>query len=226
MFGVLGRSRIQMDTSLITYDRPKLEVNYDFVWIIDGLVAEQSKGFGLTRAVGDQLRKAGFSFNLTHCHSKQHLLDTLQQLSREASGGAKFAIQFICHGVRSKQSGKPLGLRMGTELVRWNELSEPLRQVNHAMAGDLILNMTACFGINAIKAVGDLGQPYPFFGLLGPKRAVKIREALWLNRQIYARWFAGQDFSPMIKAINEAFGSEIIFIVSAEGYDKIAQADR
>ena len=199
-----------MASAEINYRRPILEVDYDFVWIVDGLPPDQTKRYGLTRALGSQLRHAGVSVNLSYCASRAHVLRAVQHMSLVGAAGASFPVHFICHGNKN-------GLAMGKEFVTWPELTPCLTRLNGLMDGNLILNLTSCFGLFGLKTVACDAALHPFFGLFGSNRKLGVNEAAAINARFYELWLGRNDLSAIVKSINKERGSEVLFCGSAEG---------
>ena len=198
----------------IIFSRPELHIEYDLVWIVDGLPSDESKSFGLTVDVGNQLRAAGYSFNLNYCTSEAALDRAIAQMQSAALSGARFPVQLICHGNKS-------GIAMGNDLKMWDTLRPHLEQLNASMNGNLILNVTSCFGLYGLNTVAAGAKLFPFFGLFGSNRKLTVQEARDINRRFYELWFAGTDLGKIVRVINAERGDEVLFCGSAEGISQL-----
>lgn len=74
-----------------------------------------------------------------------------------AKEGTKYFLQFVEHGCE-------YGIKVGSEIVAWKALTEHFEKVNALSNNTLLLNMSTCKGINAIKATASDGKY--FFSVL------------------------------------------------------------
>jgi hypothetical protein len=87
-----------------------------------------------------------------------------------------------------------------------------------SMGGDLILNMTCCRGINAVKAIPLSTEEDPFFGVLGAAENILVDDAISVNRVLYSQVAAGATIPEAVRAVNKDMGRDLLFCSSAEGY--------
>lgn len=59
-----------------------------------------------------------------------------------------------------------IGFKHTAEKITWNSLEDILEQININQIMLLILNMTSCFGIHAIKTVNPFSSDKAFYGLI------------------------------------------------------------
>lgn len=61
--------------------------------------------------------------------------------------------------------------------VPWTGLKHALVHTNTRLGGDLLVSMSACFGVNAQEMARGEGEP-PFFALVGPSREVNWEDTV------------------------------------------------
>jgi hypothetical protein len=137
----------------------------------------------------------------------------METLRSDAEAGASFQIHFIIHG-----SDAGIGFNPANEIVLWSELEPIFREMNAAMSGQLVPNMSSCEGLHGVKAASR--EPYPFFGLVGSKLKLSADQAKAINNTFYSMQAAGTDFNLIVEKIN-ADNSDVLDLISAAGYDKL-----
>jgi hypothetical protein len=199
-----------MITNQITYTRPSLDVEYDYVGIIDGLEPADRKKFGITEQLKALLNGAGFTTALTLVSSKAELLGALEAFRVEATAGRRFMLHFVSHGNDD-------GIEVGTEFADWATLRPFLQRIHAATEETLLLNMSTCRGLHGVKMV-DAAGAFPFFGLIGAKEDLYVHDALDANRRIYSKWMSGMPVQQLVPETNAELGRDVLFNLSAEGY--------
>lgn len=202
-----------MVTNHIIYDQPSLDVEYDYVGIIDGLEQSDRQDFGITDGLRALLNGAGVTTALAEVGSELELLGALKAFEREAAAGKRFMLHFVSHGNED-------GIAVGAEFADWSTIRPFLKRVHSATAETLLLNMSTCKGLHGVKIARGNG-PYPFFGLIGAKEDLYVADALEVNRRIYTKWLTGTPVQVLVPETNAEMGREILFNISAEGYRKI-----
>jgi len=85
----------------------------------------------------------------------------------------------------------------GSELLTWDELTDPLQQLNLMTGCNLVVVVAACTGFAGITALSR-GPRAPAFALVGPDAPVMPRNLLWGTKEFYRRWL---DVSPKLDDI-------------------------
>lgn len=207
-----------MITNIITYKRPSLHVEYDYVGIIDGLIEAQRASFGITEEIIGLLDRAGVQTATARVGSRLELLGALETFRKEAVSGKKFMLHFVAHGNES-------GIEAAGEFCSWEELRPCLEDVHAATGDTLLLNMSTCKGLHGVKTTSQSGRD-PFFGLIGAKADLLVEDALAANRILYEKWLSGMPVEELIPATNKELGSDLLFNISAEGYRILSSQNR
>jgi hypothetical protein len=196
----------------ITYKRPELDTEYDFIAVIDGLPQQDRWSFGLAEQITNMLDVEQLPWRQFDCGNKLGLASAFETLLQSASTGEKFCIQFVGHGNKK-------GLGVGAnEFLTWNEFGNFLVPINEFMAGVLFLNMTSCNGLHGIRSVPLATTRDPFFGIIGPLKTLVVADAIDINKRLYTKWFNGVHINVTVKEINQELVREVLYCASAEGY--------
>lgn len=197
----------------IKYDNPKLDANYDYVGIIDGLSCDDRKEFGITTELGNLLRSAQLPVKEALVNTKQELLDALNTFLTDAQDGQRFMLHFVAHGNEQ-------GIQIGTDFVTWEVLRPHLQEINVATEQTLLLNMSTCKGLHGVKIVDSVGE-YPFFGLIGAKDDLDVSDALNANKIMYCKWLNDLPVQEIVPETNAELGKVVLFNISSEGFRKL-----
>src|ERR1051325_3815323 len=192
----------------------KLQTEYSGLVIIDGLEPYERTLSGVSEHLKALLDAEAIPAEIRYCDTADEMRASLTAVAEAAEQGQHVGLHFVIHG---NQRG--IGFNPNKQLVTWSELSPFLQRINKAMSGQLVVNMSSCYGLHGIKAT--FGNPYPFFGLIGSKRAVWPNEAKRINELFYKRQIEGADFNDIVDEVNTSFGEDILNLVSAAGYAKI-----
>lgn len=198
---------------LITYSRPDLFVEYDYVAVMDGLSDFDRKRYRIKDRLSEVFKKESLCLKCFEVSSKESLVLYLLILFIKSREGKKFIIHFVSHGNEE-------GVRMGSYFAYWIMLGPLLEKINSAMQCDLIVNMSTCKGLHGIKMVKPLGG-YPFFGLIGAKKDLKVSDAISANSLFYKYVSNGVPIQKAIPKINEDLENEVLFNVSSEGFRRL-----
>jgi hypothetical protein len=96
---------------------------------------------------------------------KAEFFGALSEIGRRARAGRSPILQIEVHG-----STEGVELASG-ETVLWEELQPHLREINLASGFNLLLVLSACFGIFVTKLLAPV-QEAPMWGVIGPRIAV------------------------------------------------------
>jgi hypothetical protein len=133
-------------------------------------------------------------------------------MAAESRKGRKFLIQFIRHG-------ETTGLCMPDDtIVSWKLVSKFLGRIDKDTIAHSVLNMTCCWGINVIKLADHLTLDTCFFGVLGPAIEITFPQGYKINTKIYKKMFTGMPINQILREVNQEFGRDILFGITAEGY--------
>lgn len=201
----------------IKYDNPKLDANYDYVGIIDGLSSDDRKEFGITIELGNLLRSAQLPVKEALVNTKQALLDALNTFLTDAQDGQRFMLHFVAHGNEQ-------GIQIGTDFVTWEVLRPHLQEINVATERTLLLNMSTCKGLHGVKIVDGVGE-YPFFGLIGAKDDLDVSDALNANKIMYRKWLDDLPVQEIVPETNMELGKAVLFNISSEGFRKLTNPE-
>jgi hypothetical protein len=192
-----------------------LDAEYDYVAIIDFLPEADRRRHQLAQKLMAYLAKNGVEQNCLTCRTRKGFLTALQWLAIESQKGKKFMLQFIGHGETN-------GLDMPDDAIAsWRQVGALLSRVRPETISRSILNMTCCWGINAIKIADHLPLETCFFGVLGPGREISFTEGYKVNTKLYKKMFAGAPVNQIVAEINNEFGQRILYNITAAGYRKL-----
>jgi hypothetical protein len=199
-----------MITNQITYVRPTLDVEYDYVGIIDGLGPSDRKRFDITGQLMSFLGSAGVTTALAEVGSADELLGALETFRKQAVAGHRFMLHFVSHGDKN-------GIAVGADFADWVKIRPFLKRIHLATEETLLLNMSTCKGLHGVKIVDD-SERYPFFGIIGAKEDLLVVDALKANKIVYDKWLAGVPVQQLAAEANSELGKEVLYSISAEGY--------
>jgi hypothetical protein len=198
----------------------KLEVEYDLVVIIDCLPKKQQEKYQISSKLMSFLASKGIKQKTLNCNSKKAIIEAFKYLNTLAETN-KFCLQIVSHG-----NNFGIGIAETKELITWKEFNSYLGLLNDKLSNTLILNMTSCKGLYGIKMNDEAKENYPFFGLIGCNRNLKVVEGKLANELFYTKLIEGKNISEIIPEIQGEFKKlgkpdNVIFSMSSEGYKKI-----
>lgn len=197
----------------IIYERPDLNVEYDFVGIIDGLTDPDRQKFGITQDLTTFLLQEGLTIAKALVHSSDQLLSALDIFHENARSGKRFMLHFVAHGNED-------GIQVGKDFTPWSTIRPYLQKIHVASNQTLLLNMSTCMGLHGIKIVDQNGQ-YPFFGLIGAKEKLLVTDALKANKIMYRKWLDDLPVQQLVPETNQELGKDVLFNISSEGFRKL-----
>lgn len=131
--------------------------------------------------------------------SKDELLAVLNTICGEASIGRYPMLHFECHG-----SMDGLATANGDH-VKWEELKEPLVNINRACRMNLVVLLAACRGIWLIETAKSMDYA-PFWAVIGPEHEVSAGSVATDFAAFYRAFFKSLNGDAAILALNR--GSE------------------
>ena len=196
----------------------KLEVEYDFVAIVDGLPENERQSSRISDKLKKLVEDLALSCERADCNTKRGMIAALQNFRDRARSGRKFCLHFVCHG-----SEKGLWVKSTDESIEWSEFKRQMKAINAAMGGRLILNMSTCEGLHGIKIVDPKHEDLPFFGLIGVSRILFPDEAIRLNERFYSRLAAGNPIQAIIREISQDPDGEVLNCITGDGYKRLSK---
>jgi hypothetical protein len=198
----------------IEYENPKLDTQYDFVCILDGLSSCERNQYKISSTLNSIFESNDLPSCLSEPNSSQELFEELDKLEILASEGKRFLIHVVAHGDK-------LGIQIGNDCVDWPDLLLHLQSIHQKTGNSLILNMSTCKGLYGARIVPPDGC-LPFFGIIGAKEDLAVQDALNANKIMYKKWLKDVPVQKMVPETNSELGKELLFNLSAEGYRKLA----
>jgi hypothetical protein len=175
--------------------------NYNRIVIIQSL----SEGLTGTRLLDDLniktiMTNGIVSSELIDVERKADFMETLSNIYHTVNDGSYIPIiQIEAHGSKDKS-----GLVMSSgELVPWQEMKEPLAQINKATRFDLIVCLSACHGANLAKVIDTFGRA-PFWAIVGPKNEMKAGDLLKDFTRFYEELFKTQNGAAAFNQLNNS----------------------
>lgn len=152
--------------------------------------------------------------------SKAHVLNILRDIETRVGGDFRPIIHFETHG------NPELGLYINDsdEFISWSEIIIHLREINIKTNNNLVVVLSSCHGLNAIKPI-EIFEPSPFLILIAPEKEVKAGFIDDQIRAFYTTLFSSNSFLSAMKTINEKFVlfySEKYFTISVVNYFKLS----
>jgi len=195
-----------------------LDVNYDYVCIIDCLPQSQRDKYKISEDLGSFLDKKGINKFRCSCNSKIAVKEAFDYLLKEADKGIKFLLQIVSHGTENG-----LFIEDTNDDILWCELCAQLQKLNNKMSNTLIVNMTSCRGLNGAKIVDISETNYPFFGLIGCARDLYVWEGKIVNELFYEGLIDNQKINELIPQIQQELKKQgttdnVVYCITSEGY--------
>lgn len=200
------------------YVTPELNVAYDAVFIIDFLPDTDRDKYKITEKLKQTLDSMSLPVAISYPNNKSELIYSFNTMQEWAREGTKYFLQFVGHGYED-------GINVGGEVVAWKELAKYLEEVNSLSKNTLLLNMSTCKGINAVKATASDGN-YPFFGVIGATKNLLVTHAIQINEKLYKKMMMKKPLQKIIPEINTELNEEVLFIISTEGFRMLNKSER
>lgn len=147
-------------------------------------------------------RRRGWSVHFS-CGSKKEVLAAITKATEQAKHSELRPVLHL------ESHGGHLGLEGpnehgGSERLTWDELTEPLQNLNLATCCNLVVVVVACTGFAGIQALRR-GPRAPAVALVGPDAPVNPMNLLWGAKEFYRRWL---DEKPRLAEITESASRE------------------
>lgn len=193
----------------------KLNAEYDQVVIIDCLSEKERKESQDSALLAKFLANEGITNRYYYCGNKLSVLHLLNILIEESSKGISFPIVFISHGTNLS-----LLVKHTNEYIDWQELRQPLLEINKNMRGNLYVLMACCHGFNGYKIDKRDSDNESFFGIIGPNRTILPEESINANEIFFKSLLDGDEIPIAVEKINKAFKEKIYNAMTTQ-YNKL-----
>lgn len=177
------------------------EIQVSNVWIVEWLPKDEPH---TGRKLHDWMkeRRPGWSAYF-FCQSKKEVIAAIANAAERAHRSV------VCPVLHLESHGGDVGLegpdgKGGSELLIWDELTEPLQQLNLATRCNLLVVVAACTGFAGVQALWR-GPRAPAVALVGPDAPVMPSNLLWGTKEFYRRWL---DENPRLADIAESASRE------------------
>ncbi len=193
-----------------------LDVEIDFVGIIDMLPQTERDALNISSDLSKFLASLGVEQKVGYCGKNDHVWNYLQQFIC-LSKTKNLILHFVSHG---NENG--LGIKgSGEPLITWADFKGKLTQINTAMGGNLIINLTSCFGFHGTKMVGSDDKDFPFYGIIGCEQKILPTEAKQVNELFYKGMSDGKEIPAVVIEIIKSFGYRVIYGRTAQTQKKM-----
>ncbi|EPY7208075.1 hypothetical protein ACXEIO_005096 [Klebsiella quasipneumoniae] len=199
-----------MSENKYQYVTPELNASYNAVFIMDFLPDADRNKYKITDKLKQTLDNESLPVATAFPNNKEELIFSLNQMRDWTKEGTKYFLQFVGHGCE-------YGIKVGSEFVTWKDLAGHLEEVNALSNNTLLLNMSTCKGINAVKATEAVVN-YPFFGVIGATKNLLVKHAIQINEKLYKKMMKGKSLQNIIPEINTELNEEVLFVFSTEGF--------
>jgi hypothetical protein len=118
--------------------------------------------------VAQQIKFVGFQKNypdmvqLIPVPNRAKLFEVLAEIKEHTKEWLKPLIHFEMHG-----SPQGIGLAEEPDIVTWEELKEPIREINITFKNKLFVSLATCYG-GSFLDLYEFYKPCPFYGYVGP----------------------------------------------------------
>jgi hypothetical protein len=160
------------------------EIRTTNVWIVEWLPAgERLTGQNLHDWMKEQ--RPGWSAYFP-CGNKSEVIAAIARATKCAQGSEMIPVLHLeSHGGDEGLEG-PDG-KGSKEFLTWDDLTEPLQQLNLATRCNLVVVVAACIGFAGVQAFRR-GPRAPAVALVGPDAVVAPTNLEWGTKEFYRRW--------------------------------------
>lgn len=190
-----------------------LDTEYDQVFFIDCLPEDEYNDWRISQDLMKFLADNGVVQTASICRTKKLVIATLQHLLKIAHIGTKFCLHIVSHGDKTGLWVKTTG-----EDIFWTDFTKLLEQINKAMGGTLLVNMTSCLGLHGIKIVDENSDNYPFFGLIGYSDDLEVDRGKEINRQFYTKIMDGKEVQVAVSELRKELKDDKLYCMSSQGF--------
>ncbi len=125
------------------------------------------------------------------------LLNELEIIKKKAEQGMRFLIHIFSHG-----DEKGIEFIQTKEKLSWQEMAKHFADINKASSNTLILYMTTCKGLNAIKI--NTYYPNSCLCLIGSPRDLRPDEVIEVNKQFYILLKDNEEIKEIVGTIQKS----------------------
>lgn len=192
-----------------------LDAQYDYVAIIDSLSKADRATYRLSHSLMDVLHSLSYGFTTYPCDTLDGFRRAHAKIQKRAEAGHPAVIVLVGHGNEAR-----IGIGESGESMSWVDLARLWTPINAAMGGTLLVMMTTCEGINAISASASaLGEP--FFGLIGTKEKLLVKDARAINEQFFKGLRDGIDIKNFIEEAEQVWGDNFVRGITSEFWQSL-----
>lgn len=190
-----------------------LSVEYDQIFFIDCLPEDEYNDWKISQDISQFLSDNGILQNTSICRNKKLVIATLNYVLKLASNETKICLHIVSHGDKDG-----LWIKSTDEDILWTDFKQLLGQINDAMGGTLLLNMTSCKGLNGIKIVDANATNYPFFGLIGYSVDLEVDRGKDINKMFYEKILNGKQIYDAVSELKKELNDDNLYCISSQGY--------
>jgi hypothetical protein len=188
--------------------------------IVESLPANEFQtGWELAGYLGGQLEDSQKPITVSHANvsTPNEFRATVERLTRRAQGeGLRPMLHVEAHGEDD------FGLHLRDGKVHWREICDALIPLNRASGFNLLLSVSACFGMNCISGV-RLSRGSPCYALLGPSQDLTGSDLLGRFRSFYREIIHSQDLDRALAAINQdrLERGQMVFVLAEDWFEEL-----
>ena len=177
------------------------------VWIIEWLSPNEKPTGRLLHEWMNSLRPGWSAYSM--CTTKQEVILAVERATNRAKQSAMVPVLHLeAHG---NEFGLAPSNANNAEFLSWDELTEPLQELNVATRCNLIVFVAACIGFAGILAL-TRGPKAPAVALVGPIATIESDQLLGGTKEFYRRWMQGNtELEEIVASASEQSGTGIIF---------------
>ena len=184
----------------------ELNTEIDFVGIIDMLPQQERQSLNITKELSEFLASLGVDQKYGECSTNAEVFTALRRF-RELSKRKTLMLHFVSHG---NENG--IGIKNSAEpLIQWDELRDYLLNLNAQLGGNLVINLTSCFGFEGVRMVKPNEAQQPFYGIIGCEEKLFPSDAKQVNKLFYGGMADGKEIPLVVMEIIKKYGRKVIY---------------